>query len=167
MKAVPITRIKKELQHLSQEELVDIVLRVGKYKVENKELLTYLLFEASDEDGYIEVVKEYIDEQFELVNLQNYYYIKKSVRKILRTIKKYIKYSKLPETETALLIHFCRKLKAMDPSYRNNTVLTNMFERQLGLAEKTIAKSIKTIYHSTCVNLQNTPQAITINIAKK
>ena len=140
MKAVPITRIKKELQHLSQEELVDIVLRVGKYKVENKELLTYLLFEASDEDGYIEVVKEYIDEQFELVNLQNYYYIKKSVRKILRTIKKYIKYSKLPETETALLIHFCRKLKAMDPSYRNNTVLTNMFERQLGLAEKTIAK---------------------------
>ena len=115
MKAVPITRIKKELQHLSQEELVDIVLRVGKYKVENKELLTYLLFEASDEDGYIEVVKEYIDEQFELVNLQNYYYIKKSVRKILRTIKKYIKYSKLPETETALLIHFCRKLKAMDP----------------------------------------------------
>jgi len=140
MKAVPITRIKKELQHLSKEELADIVLRVGKYKVENKEFLTYLLFEASDEDGYIEVVKEYMDEQFELVNLQHYYYIKKGVRKILRTIKKYIKFSKKPETETALLIHFCRRLKQMEPSYLNNTVLTNMFERQLGLAEKTIAK---------------------------
>ncbi len=140
MKAVPITRIKKELQHLSQEELVEIVLRVGKYKVENKEFLTYLLFEASDEDGYIEVVKEYIDEQFDLVYQQHYYYIKKSVRKILRTIKKYVKFSKKPETETALLIHFCRRLKGMEPSYLNNTVLTNMFDRQLALAEKTIAK---------------------------
>ncbi|MFT7230417.1 MAG: DNA repair protein RadC [Bacteroidia bacterium] len=140
MKAVPITRIKKELQHLSQEDLVEIVLRVGKYKVENKELLTYLLFEAGNEDGYIDVVKEYIDEQFELVHQQHYYYIKKSVRKILRTIKKYIKFSKKPETEAALLIHFCRKLKKMEPSYINNTVLTNMFDRQLGLAEKTIGK---------------------------
>ena len=140
MKAVPITRIKKELQHLSQEELVEIVLRVGKYKVENKEFLTYLLFEASDEDGYIDVVKEYINEQFECINQQNYYFIKKSVRKILRTIKKYVKFSKKPETEAALLIHFCRKLKKMEPSYINNTVLTNMFDRQLGLAEKTIEK---------------------------
>ena len=140
MKAVPITRIKKELQHLSQEELVEIVLRVGKYKVENKEFLTYLLFEASDEDGYIDVVKEYINEQFEYINQQNYYFIKKSVRKILRTIKKYVKFSKKPETEAALLVHFCRKLKKMEPSYINNTVLTNMFDRQLGLAEKTIEK---------------------------
>ena len=140
MKAVPITRIKKELQHLSQEELVEIVLRVGKYKVENKEFLTYLLFEASDEDGYIDVVKEYINEQFECINQQNYYFIKKSVRKILRTIKKYVKFSKKPETDTALIIHFCRKLKKMEPSYINNTVLTNMFDRQLGLAEKTIEK---------------------------
>ncbi len=140
MKAVPITRIKKELQHLSQEELVEIVLRVGKYKVENKEFLTYLLFEASDEDGYIDVVKEYINEQFECINQQNYYFIKKSVRKILRTIKKYVKFSKKPETEAALIIHFCRKLKKMEPSYINNTVLTNMFDRQLGLAEKTIEK---------------------------
>lgn len=140
MKAVSITQIKKELQQLTQQELIDILLRVGKYKVENKELLTYLLFEAGHEDGYIEVVKEYIDNQFDLLSQQHYYYIKKSVRKTLRIIKKYIKFSKKPETETALLIHFCRKLKNMEPSYTNNVVLTNMFERQLGLAEKTIGK---------------------------
>ena len=28
----------------------------------------------------------------------------------------------------------------MDPSYRYNTVLTNMYDRQLGLAEKIIDK---------------------------
>lgn len=140
MKAVSITRIKKELKHLSQEELVDIMLRVGKYKVENKELLTYLLFEAHDEDGYIVVVKEYIDEQYDAIHQQNYYFIKKNVRKILRIVKKYIKYSKKPETEAALLIHFCKRLKSMEPAYHYNTVLTNMFDRQLALAEKTIAK---------------------------
>ncbi len=140
MKAVSIANIKKELKHLSQEELVEIVLRVGKYKVENKELLTYLLFEANDEDGYIDVVKSYIDEQFDYINLQSYYYIKKSVRKILRTIKKYIKFSKKAETETALLIHFCKKLQEMEPTYSANTVLINMYERQLGLAEKTLEK---------------------------
>ncbi|MGB1037078.1 MAG: hypothetical protein ACPGYY_00390 [Bacteroidia bacterium] len=140
MKAVSITHIKKELQHLEKEQLVDIVLRMGKYKVENKELLTYLLFESHDEDGYIDIVKEYIDEQFEYINLQNYYFIKKSVRKILRTIKKYVRYSKKTETEAALLIHFCKRLKEMEPTYSRNVVLTNMFERQLGLAEKTVAK---------------------------
>ena len=155
MKAVSITQIKKELQHLTPEELIEIVLRVGKYKVENKELLTYLLFEAGNEDGYVEVVVEYMDGQFELLNQQHYYYIKKSVRKILRTIKKYIKFSKKPETEAALLIHFCRKLKNMEPSYTNNAVLTNMFERQLGLAEKTIAKMHEDLQYDYKLELED------------
>ena len=154
MKPSSISQIKKELKHLSKEELEEIVLRVGKYKVENKELLSYLLFQSSHEDGYIDSVKEYIDEQFELVNLQNYYYIKKSVRKILRNIKKFIKYSKLPETEASLLIHFCRRLKQMDPSYRYNTVLTNMFDRQLALSEKTIAKMHEDLQYDYKIELE-------------
>lgn len=140
MKAATISQIKKEIQHLDAEELRTLLLRVTKYRIENKELLTYLLFESHNEDGYIDVVKEYIDEGFEYINQQNYYFIKKSVRKILRTVKKYIKYSKLPETEASLLIHFCRKLKGISPSYTRNTVLLNMYQRQLALAEKTINK---------------------------
>ncbi len=140
MKPASISQIKKEIAHLEASELRELLLRVGKYKVENKELLTYLLFESHNEDGYIDLVKEYVDEQFEYINHQNYYFIKKSVRKILRTVKKYIKYSKQPETEAALLIHFCTQLKAMEPSYARNTVLLNMYNRQLDLVEKTIAK---------------------------
>lgn len=155
MKAVSITHIKKELQHLEKEQLVEIVLRMGKYKVENKELLTYLLFESHDEDGYIDIVKEYIDEQFEYINLQNYYFIKKSVRKILRTIKKYVRYSKKAETEAALLIHFCKKLKEMEPSYSRNVVLSNMFERQLGLAEKTVAKLHEDLQYDYKLEIEN------------
>ena len=53
MKASSIAQIKKELQFIEKEELIEIVLRLGKYKVENKELLSYLLFDSHDEEGYI------------------------------------------------------------------------------------------------------------------
>lgn len=140
MKTQSIHTIKKELHHHSKEELIQLVLRLGKYKVENKELLSYLLFEAADEDGYIAYIKTNMDLQFEVINRESYYYIKKSVRKILRLTKRFIKYSKKLETETSLLIHFCENLKKMEPSYLNNQVLMNMFSRQISLIEKNIDK---------------------------
>ena len=71
---------------------------------------------------------------------KNYYFIKKSVRKILRVTKRFIKYSKNIETETTLLIHFCKNLEEMDPSYKYNQVLLNMYFRQLNLIEKNLEK---------------------------
>ncbi|CAI8190025.1 hypothetical protein OAP07_05390 [Bacteroidia bacterium] len=140
MKASSISQIKKELKYASKEELIEIVLRIGKYKVENKELLSYLLFDSSDEQGYIDKIKVYMDFQFEIINRENYYFIKKSVRKILRVTKRFIKYSKNIETETTLLIHFCKNLEEMDPSYKYNQVLLNMYFRQLNLIEKNLEK---------------------------
>lgn len=140
MKASSISQIKKELKYASKEELIEIVLRIGKYKVENKELLSYLLFDSSDEQGYIDKIKVYMDFQFEIINRENYYFIKKSVRKILRITKRFIKYSKNIETETTLLIHFCKNLEEMDPSYKYNQVLLNMYFRQLNLIEKNLEK---------------------------
>ena len=92
MKAVSVVTIKKELQHRSSEELMALCLRLSKFKKENKELLTYLLFESHDETGYIETVKQVLDEQFETINTDSYFYIKKSIRKILRNLKKYARY---------------------------------------------------------------------------
>lgn len=131
MKAVTVTVLKKELHHKSQSELIELCLRLSKFKKENKELLTYLLFEASFEEGYIETVKVEIDEQFELINTKTYYFIKKSVRKILRMIKKYIRYSKKKETEIELLLYFCLKLKEFKPSISRNTVLQNIYNREI------------------------------------
>ncbi|MDG1725481.1 MAG: hypothetical protein P8I11_07310 [Bacteroidia bacterium] len=140
MKASSISQIKKELKYASKEELIEIVLRIGKHKVENKELLSYLLFNSNDEQGYIDKIKVYMDFQFEIINRENYYFIKKSVRKILRTTKRFIKYSKNIETETTLLIHFCKNLEEMDPSYKYNQVLLNMYLKQLNLIEKNLEK---------------------------
>lgn len=131
MKAVTVTVLKKELNHKSNSELIELCLRLSKFKKENKELLTYLLFESSFEEGYIETVKIEIDEQFELVNTKTYHFIKKSVRKILRMIKKYIRYSKKKETEIELLLYFCKKMKEFKPSISKNTVLQNIQNREI------------------------------------
>lgn len=136
MKAVTVKQLKTELSHLSQSEIIELCLKLSKFKKENKELLTYHLFEASYEEGYIETVKLEIDEQFTLINTKTYYFIKKSVRKILRMIKKYIRYSKKKETEIELLLYFCKKLKDFKPSIKNNTVLRNIFNREIASIEK-------------------------------
>lgn len=139
MKAVSVVTIKKELQHRSTEELMQLCLRLSRFKKENKELLTYLLFESDDETGYIQSVKNYIDEEFEAINRDSYFYIRKSVRKILRNIKKYVRYSQKKETEVELLLYFCEKLKKFSPSIKRSTQLQNMYNRQLLLSKKIIS----------------------------
>ena len=119
---------------------MQLCLRLSKFKKENKELLTYLLFEANNEAGYIAEIKEEFDEAFEEVNNSSYYYMKKSFRKLLRRLKTYIRYSNSKETEVELLLYFCMKLKKFYPSVFQNRVITNMYEQQLGLARKAISK---------------------------
>ncbi len=138
MKTATVKELKEELSHLSQSELVELCLRLSRFKKENKELLTYLLYEASNEIGYIEGIKAEITLQFTEINTDSYYYIKKSVRKILRRVKTYIRYSKIKETEVELLLYFCSELKNMQPSIMYNVTLTNLYNRQIGLVKKTI-----------------------------
>ena len=139
MKAVSVTTIKKELQHYSQNDLLALCLRLSTFKKENKELLTYLLFESHDEQGYIASIKNHVDDQFELINTKSYFYIRKSIRKILKEIKKFTRYSKQKETEVELLLYFCQKLKDFRPSINKSQQLVNSYQRQLILAKKIIS----------------------------
>ena len=111
MKSSTLSELKNELSELSPAKVLALCMRLAKYKKENKELLTYLLFHAHDEDAYIESIKSEIDEKFVEINRSNIYYVKKSLRKILRNTNKYIKYSGSAQTETELLIYFCKKIK--------------------------------------------------------
>ena len=139
MKAASVKQLKDELKQHSKEELLDLCLHLSKFKKENKELLSYLLYDADNEAGYISDIKIEVDELFEEINTKSYFYIKKSIRKILRNIKKYIRYSKKKQTEAELLIYFCQKLKAMSPSMADNVTLNNIFFRQIELAKKAIS----------------------------
>ena len=92
MKTASITEIKKDLKHKTPEELQELCLLLSKYKKESKEYLTYLLFEADNEERFIETVKEEVSLLFQEINVDSYYYVKKSVRKILRLTKKYVRF---------------------------------------------------------------------------
>ena len=138
MKAVSIKELKDELINYTPAELRDLCLRLARFKKENKELLTYLLFESSDEALYIESIKAEVDEEFDQINKKSYYLIKKSVRKILRTIRKYSRYSKKKETEVELLIYFCTKLRKFTPSIQKNSGLLNLFNNQLEAIRKKV-----------------------------
>jgi len=139
MKAVNVSILKKELQEHSHQELIAICLKLAKFKKENKELLTYLLFDSHDEDAFIHTVNAEVDVEFTKLNHYSLYYVKKSVRKILRLIKKYIRYSKKKETEAALLLHFCGKLKELRPTHQKSLQIHNIYERQLNMAKKAIS----------------------------
>lgn len=117
-------------------ELREIILRLSKYKKDNKELLTYLLFEKEDERGYIDLIKESIDEHLSEMNTSSYYFMKKTIRKTLRQLKKYIRYSQEKSTEVELLLYFCIQLKAIRPSIFGSIVLSNLYHRQKELALK-------------------------------
>lgn len=138
MKAVPLKDIKQALQTLSNTELQQLCQRLSRFKKENKELLTYILFESEYEDDYIQSIKTYMDDAFAAINTSSYFYIKKSVRKILREIKKFSRYSPHKETEVSLLLYFCHKLKQLKPSIKHNITLQNLYNRQLVLAKKII-----------------------------
>ncbi len=138
MKSAGVAQLRKELRERSPEELVAICLRMARSKAENKELLTYLLFEAEDESRYIENVKADVGRQLQEVNRKNYYWMRKGVRKVLREVKKYAKFSQKKETEVELLVDFCIRLKSLSPPIHRDKSLQNLFDRQVLLIEKKI-----------------------------
>jgi len=137
MKASTVSELKKDLLTLSPKELTDLCLRLAKYKKENKELLTYLLYETGDESAYIQGVKDEMDELFSDLST-NTHYAKKTLRKILRIATKYIRYSGQKTTEIELLIHFCKMMKSSRISIRRSQQLLNLYERQLIKINKSI-----------------------------
>jgi len=134
METASLSDIKKELSTLEPESL-----RLAKYKKENKELLSYLLFNAHDEQGFIKSIKNEIDEQLKEINRSNLYYVKKSLRKILRTANKYIKYSGIKQTEIELRLYFCKQVKDSRIPIQSSVAIINIYNNQIKKIRKVIA----------------------------
>ena len=142
MKASTIHELKQELTTIPPKQVAELCLRLARFKKENKELLTYLLFEANDEQGFINGVKAEIDEEFIQMNVSQLYFAKKTLRKIVRIINKYCRYSGEKETELQLRLHFCVSLKGSGIPFKRNTVINNLYQSQL----KKIAAVIATLH---------------------
>ena len=157
MKAATTKELKEELLKYPHKELVDICLRLAKFKKENKELLSYLLYESGNEAGYVESIKTEMEEQFALLHRKTYYLMKKGVRKILRGVKTQIRYSQKKETEVELLIHFCSQMLTLRPSIGADLMLKNLYNRQLESTKKLVKKLHEDLQYDFELELENLP----------
>lgn len=139
MRAATVHEIKQELITLQPKELVELCLRLSRFKKENKELLTYLLFEAHNEPGYVAGVKEELLAEFASINLSHVYYAKKSLRKIVRIINKYSRYSAEKTTEIELRLFFCQELKSLELPLQKSTVIYNLYLSQWKKSKQLLA----------------------------
>ncbi|MEI7737062.1 MAG: hypothetical protein WCI49_16445 [Ferruginibacter sp.] len=139
MKAATINELKQELLNTPPAKVTELCLRLARFKKENKELLTFLLFEADDIPAYIGNIKIEMDIQFDSINKSNVYFVKKTLRKILRITNKFIRYSGNAAVETELLIYFCSTVKQMGTAINNNPVIANIYNNQLKKIHKAVA----------------------------
>ncbi len=140
MTTASLQEIKKELRTLDADKVLEMCMRLAKYKKESKELLNYLLFEAHNEQAYIENVKEEMAALFKAIPSSNVYLIKKSLRKVLRFANRQIKYSGIKQTELEVRIFFCAKMKEVRIPLHTGTVLFNLYQQQLKKIENAFAK---------------------------
>jgi hypothetical protein len=138
MKTATIHDLKEELLHSTPAKILELCLRLARFKKENKELLTFLLFEANDIRLYIKHVIHEISLQFEDLNASNVYFAKKSLRKILRIANKHIRYSNSKTVETELLIHFCKSIQSLNPTFLSNPIILNIYQNQIRKINKAV-----------------------------
>ncbi|EMB17097.1 MULTISPECIES: hypothetical protein [Rhodopirellula] len=136
MKAATISQLKKELAKLDEDELLDVCVRMAKFKVESKELLTYLLMKADDEPAYADELCDEIDEHLCVSGKIH----KKTLRKIVRWMDKSLRFSGDKETELQVRIHFCQRIKEKRISFGGCRVSQNMYATQLKKIDKAIEK---------------------------
>lgn len=139
MKSATIQEVKTELAALNKAELVSLCLRLAKYKKENKELLSFLLFNAHDIDTYIQEVQEEILEMFKEVNSTHVFFAKKTLRKILRFANKHIKFAASKQAEVEILLYYCKLFKRQGSYVFKSTALANLYAAQLKKIDKAIS----------------------------
>lgn len=136
MRTASVSELKKELIHHPKEDIIELISKLMRYNKENKELLHYLLFEADFEEGYIQKIKEEIGQEFDNLDAKSWKTMKKSIQRILRTIKKHIKYSKVKQTEIELLLYFCQRMRELNIRLDRNPIILNIYKRQINAINK-------------------------------
>lgn len=142
MKAASVKEIKSAIENLPPAELLELCLRLIKSKKENKELATYILFDETNEAGYIENVKSSLVLLFDDVNKTNPFFAKKTLRKIVRVANRYIRYSKDATTEVEVLLFVADSMRGLKLDMKKSTALENIY---IALIKK-IKKSVESLH---------------------
>lgn len=131
MRSSSIHQLQKELKALPSEEVLEICIRLAKYKKENKEFLNFILFGAQDKENYFAKVKEDLEDHFSQINRSTGWTTKKGLQKMVRLITKHVKQSGSPQTEIELRIWFCKRIRQTRINLDLSQVTTNLFYREI------------------------------------
>lgn len=141
MKTASIHQLKAELLVMEPHQITEICLKLAKFKKENKEFLDYLVWGSNDSMQYVEEVKVEISEMFENIQSdRNFYYAKKSIRKILRFANRYCKYLNEKELCCELRMFFIESLIqfVQEENYQNQA--QKIVQTELNKTEAMIRK---------------------------
>jgi hypothetical protein len=86
MKISSVSELKKEFNHLSTIELVELLNNLIKFNKENKEYVHYLLLESNFEANYIQKIKDEIEIEFKSIDARSWKTMKKSIQRIATAI---------------------------------------------------------------------------------
>ena len=143
MNAASIAEIKNQLVKLDQGQLLEIILRLARFKKDNKELLTYALFLSENEAAYASYLCDEIREEFQVHPNMH----KKTLRKTIRVMEKCLRFSGSKETELTVRVCFCRALISSETAFRERKVMFNMYAAQIKKIKKLIESHHKDLQH--------------------
>lgn len=150
MKTASLSEIKRELKALENQQLMDLCLRLARFKKDNKELLDFILYESGNIEGYIESIIEEMDEDIMPLNTQTVFFAKKTLRKILRKLDKYARYAEDPQVAVEINIEFLKRFQKSGLAIRRHKLLENMYNRRFIIIEKALGKMHSDLQFDYC-----------------
>jgi len=155
MKPFSIRDIRSEISVMEREEVVSLCMKLAKFSTANKELLSYLLFYEQLQPSFTNELIQEIDSSFELIRANSNYLAKKSLRKVLRTIKKYSRFDPSKLMEIELRIHFCKKFIEHNFKISNDVALNNILENEIKKIKKLISQLHEDLQYDYLTDLEN------------
>ncbi len=141
-----VSQLQKELSNYSQKELLELCMKLTKFKKENKDYLIYLLFGSANEEQYVKEAKIHLDDVFYTVSRKTTFTTKKGLQKVVRHLNKLIKNSKSKSTEIELRSYFCQLIKKARIDLDASKIISNLYYREID--------KIKTVYGKLHEDLQ-------------
>lgn len=137
MNAASAQSIKAALQQCDKKELIAFCLRLSRFKKENKELLSFLLFDEKDPAEFLLQAKAEIDELFLQVNTAHVFYAKKTIRKIVRMLNKYGRITSDDKSlSLEMIIRFLTNFQGLNMKWQKEKLLVNIYTAQFKKAQQ-------------------------------
>lgn len=160
MVAATSKTIKDSLDSKSSKELKELLHRLLRFKKENKELATYLLFYEQEESEFVADAKVAITAQFEEVNTKTVFYAKKGLRKMIRIAAKFSKYSSDKTTTIELGLHIANHLSNLPKQLKSSPLIKNMYTANL----KKINNTLETLHDDIQFDYKKELQNLAISL---